>query len=287
MNYPYLTRYHGDVMQRLMDLPPGLYPGVPPQIYHAKTLGLINKGALDQIARTPMHYRRWVDAPEAADTPALTFGRAFHELVLEPDAFPAHWCERPDCGDLRTKKGKEAMEEWKKSHEGMTPINSDDWTKLHGMREAVLSHDLAGMLLAGSATEVTALWIDFMTNLKCKARFDVLTEDGYIVDLKTTQDASPEAFARSVATYRYHVQGAHYSAGFTALGHRIKGFCFIAVEKSAPYGVCVYQLDGPSRMAGERLRGEEMALMSRCMSKDEWPSWEPKTHLLSLPKWAM
>jgi hypothetical protein len=103
------------------------------------------------------------------------------------------------------------------------------------------------------------------------------------VDLKTTTDASPAAFARSVATFRYHVQASHYLSGL----HGAERFVFIAVEKTAPYAVAVYELDAAAMAAGDELRQRDMRMIADCRATGEWPGYSDDCQTLSLPKWAL
>ena len=272
---------------RLSQWPPGIYPGVPAEAYHRRELGVVNKGALDRLARTPAHYRAWVNGADEPDTPALVFGRALHALVLEPDMFAREWAQQPQFGDLRTKAGKAARDAWQTAHAGVGVLSLDDWTKLHAMREAVMAHPVAGKLFTGGTPEATAVWIDRRTGLVCKARFDQWRDDLVLIgDLKSTEDAGPAAFARSIARYRYHVQDAHYCAGAAALGFPGVRFVFVAVEKTAPYAVAVHMLDVESSSRGEELLAREMDTLTDCLRTDTLPGYPAQVNTIALPNWA-
>jgi hypothetical protein len=103
-----------------------------------------------------------------------------------------------------------------------------------------------------------------------------------VVDLKTTTDAGP-GFARSVATFRYHVQASHYLAGL----HGAERFVFLTVEKTAPYAVAVYELDAAALAAGDELRQRDMRVIADCQATKEWPGYGDTCQPLSLPSWAL
>lgn len=103
-----------------------------------------------------------------------------------------------------------------------------------------------------------------------------------IVDLKTTLDASPAGFAKSVAKFRYHVQRAHYSEGFD-----IGNFVFVAVEKTPPYLVAVYVLDEQAEIKGQELRDRDIQLYMDCLENDFWPGYSEDIEELSLPNWSL
>lgn len=105
----------------------------------------------------------------------------------------------------------------------------------HGRRRA--AHPKAAALLTCGALppKFSIFWQDADTGIDCRCRPDYIHSSGIIVDLKSTLDASPAAFAKSCANSRYHVQDAFYSEGFyQAAGEWPRGFVFIAVEKPRP-----------------------------------------------------
>jgi hypothetical protein len=102
-----------------------------------------------------------------------------------------------------------------------------------------------------------------------------------IVDLKTTTDASPDGFARSVAQYRYHVQQAHYLQS-----HIADRFIFLAVEKTFPYCVATYELDADAVAVGEQLRQSNLQAIANCKDAQSWPGYTDQIQTLSLPRWA-
>lgn len=274
--------------ENITDYAPGIHENVPAELYHRKELGVVNCGALTQLAKTPKHYRAWLAGNDQHETPALLFGRALHALVLEPDLFAREWARQPEFGDLRTKAGKERRDDWTSMHRGVTPVSAEDWEKLQAMRDAVMAHPIAGKLFTGGVAESTAIWTDPEHGLLCKARMDYhVAARGLVIDLKSTEDASESGFARSVATYRYHVQHAHYASAFQSLGHELRAFLFVAVEKTAPYAVNVHCIDADAEARGMELRDRDMAKLNQCLQTDSWPAYEPKIHTLSLPRWAM
>lgn len=62
---------------------------------------------------------------------------------------------------------------------------------------------------------------------------------GWISDVKTCQDNSPEKFRIDILKFRYDLQATFYC---DALGYDPKDFRFIAVETNYPYSIEVYGL---------------------------------------------
>jgi exodeoxyribonuclease VIII len=163
---------------------------------------------------------------------------------------------------------------------GIEAVTSTDMEQAMAMAASVRSHQAAAALLRDGKAEQSFWWDDIQTGLRCKCRPDWYNGTT-IVDLKTTTDASPKGFARSVAQWRYHVQQNHYLAGTFA-----ERFVFIAVEKSYPYAVGVYELDETAALHGEAERRSNLQTIADCRAISEWPGYGNTIQPLSLPSWA-
>lgn len=268
-------------------IPHGVHLDVPHAAYHAPILGMASKGALDQIARSPAHYRAWLAAHESTPTPAQAMGSAVHCAVLEPDRFAAEYVTEPEFGDCRRKDNKAARDAWREVNAGRTWLTTEDAATVEAIRGAVMAHPIAGRLLTSGQAEVTCRWQDPETGVECRARADYWRPDlGLLIDLKTAADAGAREFGRAVTTHRYHVQDAHYREGWRVAGHAVEHFLFIAVEKTPPYGVAVYGIDSEALERGETLRRRDLDRMAECLRSDDWPSYPAEISPLSLPRWA-
>lgn len=212
--------------------------------YHTD-ISRISKSGLDLINRAPAHYyERYLNplATPQKETPALIIGSAVHCAVLEPEEFGKRYAVGPRV-DKRTKAGKEEWEQFLQSSAGLICIDSETATLCERIMESVRKFPAANYLLKEGKAEEPIYWTDEAIGVDCKARPDWLTSDNIIVDIKTTEDASPRGFAHSVKKYRYDVQAAFYSDGLEATSKRAcEGFFFIAVEKTPPFLCAVYYI---------------------------------------------
>ena len=246
---------------------------MPAAIYHGTKA--ISKSGLDQFRKSPAHFRAWQDGvTKNESSPALEFGTAVHMAILEPELFALNYTLF--TGDRRNKDGKMAYEAVIAS--GKIPLNQEQWDNITGAAAAVHAHPAAAPLLNGIQTEVSCF--DNWMGVKVKARIDGLGKD-YIIDVKTTQDASPIAFGKSCAQFRYHVQAAWYRQ-ITG----IQRFVFIAVEKEAPYGVACYELDEQAINLGIDIIEEQLRTFIECEQLNSWPCYSSQIQSLSLPAWA-
>lgn len=251
----------------------------------------VSKSHLDLVARSPLHYwARYVDPNrvEPEPTPAMLLGTALHTHVLELDAWDSRYVMAPEGIDRRTKQGKAEWEAFSTAAAGRTVISRSDAEQVMQMARAVYKHPAAAMLLnLPGAAETTHMWTDTFTGLECKCRPDWLTSDGSIVvDLKTTEDASPAGFRKSISSWRYHLQASWYLDGLqAATGQRPSQFVFVCVEKKWPHAVAVYAADDEMIAAGAATAARDLALLAECKAAERWPSYSEQIELISLPGW--
>lgn len=182
----------------------------------------------------------------------------------------------------------DVLAQWMQNNGERTVLSEEQWTQLHAMRDAVMAHPAAGALLKGcpGKAEQSVYWIDPETGVLCRCRPDWWRDDDLLVDLKTTEDASPEGFAKSIANWRYDVQDAYYQDGVKlATGRTPRGFVFIAVEKKPPYAVAVYRLDDESRDLGRAQYRADLNRYAECMTSGNWPGYSGRIEPISVPAW--
>ncbi|MFZ9350179.1 MAG: PD-(D/E)XK nuclease-like domain-containing protein [Candidatus Fonsibacter ubiquis] len=245
--------------------------------YHADPA--VSASHLHAVAVSPYHYwsrYRNPKRPVIKPTKAMRFGSLDHCATLEPDELSKRYGV---CGPRNTKAGKEQAAELEAA--GIEAVSAADMETALAMAASVRSHPVVAQLLRTGQAEQSFWWDDLATGLRCKCRPDWMA-GATLVDLKTTTDASPRGFAKSVAQYRYHVQDNHYRAGTGA-----ERFLFIAVEKTYPYACAVYELDIDAMVAGENARRRDLSVIADCMAISEWPGYGDTIQTLSLPGWAL
>lgn len=262
----------------------GIIPGIDIEDYH-KGPGT-SKSQLYQFAKSPAHYLASLTTPRK-ETPAMRIGSIFHGMILEPERVKI--AVAPVC-DKRTKDGKATWEAFCIENAGAEIVTADEGEMLNGMAASIKAHPAASALLAGAGTaEGSCFWFDERSGELCRCRPDFYREDlGIVVDLKSTEDASPKEFARSIANYRYHMQSAFYQDGVeAATGDFIKGFVFVAVEKRPPYAVAVYQLDMQGVEAG-RVEYKRLLLdLADCKAAKKFPGYSDRIETISMPAWSI
>ena len=256
---------------------------LPNSEYHASPA--ISKSGLDKIALSPAHFKADQEQEIKSDSDILIFGSAFHDYILLPEIFQIKYAVLEKDFSGTTKKGKEILSKLRSANK---VILKYEWMNtIEGMAKAISEHSKASILLQGGKPEVSIFWIDPDTGLECRCRPDYIHSTGIIVDLKSTLNASPKAFAKAVANYRYHVQDAFYSEGYRqATGFYPKGFVFVAVEKNPPYAVACYELDQEAKAHGRFLYEENLNTLLKAKTTNIWTAYSSDIETLNLPPWA-
>lgn len=255
----------------------GLFPGITRAEYEA--IPAANASMLEHFEQSPAHAREAMIRPRKPSS-AMEFGTAFHVAILEPKRFAAEYVAAPKV-DRRTNAGKAAWREFEEAHPDHVALDAEEFKTISRMRDAAWGHPIASKLLGGlGLNEVAVVFRDEETGLLCKGLLDRISSfDGWtwIVDAKSTEDASRQAFCRSIKTYHYGAKAAFYLDGCYAVEPRERRFAWIAVEKTPPYGVAIYEADFSAIDAGRSKYRRWLRLYEEAMRTNEWPGYP--THI--------
>lgn len=280
----------------------GVFAGIAAHDYH-NGHGL-SRSALTALERSPLHF--WQqhlnpDREPKPETDALVIGTAIHTAVLEPDQFAVRYVtvphdapREPTSTQRNAKKPSDdtllAIHWWNEftaKHAGKVILSDDDYDRCLDIAEAVLSHPVAASVLKTGDAEQSVYWIDEETGVLCRCRPDWLdATHRRLVDVKSTTDARPEAFAASILKYGYDIQAAWYLDGVrAATGQQYDEFVFVAVEKDAPFATAVYVADEYMIAEGRRKYRELLNLYADCASRNDWPGYPETLQTIGLPDW--
>ena len=255
----------------------------------------IGRSGLQLISITPRHYwAEYLDPNREWKTPskALRLGSALHTAVLEPDTFrekvviePTNWPTKKECG-VSIEDQKIAFQ---RVNRKKTVISAEDSELIKNMYNAIFEHPIAPGFIEGNGFVEKAILFDHPeTGSPSKIKPDKYNEDSdIIVDLKTTEDASPEGFAKSCVNYWYHVQSAWYLDGFFyAHGHMPRAFVFVVVEKTRPFNVAVYYAPPDMIELGRSIYLKHLRTYEKCRQANYWPGYSENLEPINLPTWA-
>lgn len=271
----------------------------------------LNKGRLPKLATTgtkdelvdrimqateaPNEHRPQVEALKGAELKACIddINKSRPGLLSVSGTIPVLAQRLRDAGMAIT-LWSDIKAEWMRNNGHRNVLEPEQWDQLHNMRAAVMAHNAASFLMtAPGKAEQSVYWVDKVTGELCRCRPDKWLDNGVIADLKTTDDASPDVFGKSIANWGYDVQDAFYQDGCEAAGRPVKAFLFVAVEKTAcvvdgvAKGVAVYRLDDISREVGRAKYRADLATYAECKRTGNWPCYGEKIQEISVPAWSL
>jgi len=250
----------------------------------------ISRSALWEIRKSPAHFK-YKQEHDVEPTPALIFGQLFHMMTLQPELLNTQFIIEPNC-DKRTKEGKQIYSDFLIDASDKTVVTVDMVVQAMEMAQAVANNELAFSLISGEV-EKPFFWTDELTGEPCKCRTDVIkeiSEQQIIVDLKSCNDASNDAFIRDALKYGYDVQDAMYSEGVKSNTGKDSIFVFIAVEKEPPYAVNIIQADKLFERCGWSRCRDLMAIYHDCKVTGNWYGYTGKNNVINntiMPSWAI
>ncbi len=264
---------------------PGTYANIPNELYHAGE-GISSSQIKDYLKNPALYKAKYVsNSIEKKDpTPALLIGSATHTAILEPHLFDGEYVQAPEI-NRRTKEGKIQFAEFEEANKNKIILKADDMVKIKEMSKSMAEHRLH-KLLDNTVPELTVVAECPDTGLLLKCRPDALHTE-YCLDVKTTADASPSGFAKSIFNFGYHISAAYYLKVLRLAGIECNSFIFACVESSAPYLCSFYELDQESLAIGEELVNKALQGIVEAQAFNEYKGYNDDLIMpISIPNWA-
>lgn len=247
--------------------------------YHADRTA-ISKSGLDLIAKSPAHFRYWMDHTRD-ETPAMQKGTLVHTMALEPENIKDQYAVMPS--EIKQRRGK-AYEAFAAEAGDRVILTLSQMEEAGRIVDAVERNPVARKIIADAEKiEESVFAEDFGTGVMCKCRPDIRIGNR-LYDLKTTRNANARSFAYSVRSYRYHVQAAFYLDVCRWSGIDVDQFGFIAVDSDTmPYQCTVYEsLEQSAIDSGREEYRQNLNVYAECLEKNDWPGYPEKYEYLSL-----
>jgi exodeoxyribonuclease VIII len=220
--------------------------------YYADTTH-VSCSMLKHLLKSPIHLRNYLENPPPS-TPAMTFGSAFHCLILEPEKFNENFFildtnERPEKDKTMASK---ANKQWKAityskaKAKNQSVITLDELDLIDSMTESLVNHEEVNKYLSECQREKPIAW-SWNNEISCKGKVDLLAFD-YLADIKTTAEfGGIDKFRYDCKKYHYDMQAAFYCDAMN-----LDQFKFIVVGKNAPHDVGVFDVSPEFLEAGRR-----------------------------------
>ena len=221
----------------------------------------LSHSKLSCLAQNPMEFKmRYVDDPPTLppkESDAFAMGHAVHCLALEPESFSDRFFVLPKI-DRRTKEGKAAYAEIQEASKSKTLLDGDDYADAIACVQALNNHAEFATIMAQPKRVEVPFEFDLFGH-RFKAKPDCIIDSmKLIVDIKTTDDASPHRWQWSAVDYGYHRQAWIYQEALMRSTDAAYRFVFAVVEKPKPSTrgipptVALYELDPFTVEMGEQ-----------------------------------
>lgn len=250
---------------------------------------------IKELWRSPAHYKEYHDNPPE-QTAAMKFGEAVHAAIIEPQRFLQEYTAIDDAeivaqiGGAKpraTTRYKEWRADFILDNLGKEILDLADFNKVVEIAQVAGKHPIVEALLnePGQA-EMVLQWKHHSTGTKMKARLDWVTDSGRIIDFKTTEDARENEFSRAMWKYAYHLQAAVYQEAVEEIIGQSFPFTFVVIEKTAPYGLMVYELDRFTLDFAMSEVDRLIRIYEKCAANDNWPAYSAEIRSIQLPAWT-
>lgn len=276
---------------------PGIYPGISFTEYCE--WDAINHSRLCRIDKSPLHCKTQPDFEKSA---AIRLGQLVHCGRLEPDSVEQRYAIMPEFelySENTTSNGKpststattfvkQARLEFRQAavKEQKTVVSTAEYTACQNALEAILlNRDVVAMVNTGRC-ELSIVWNDRHTGLRCKARLDCQRPNS-LMDLKTSEDGRnsplPESFEYAMWTYNYYTQAAFYQQGWETLTGERLPFWFAVVSTTTPMQCIAAPVGEMTLQLGRTKNAERMSKYLLCKQTDSWPGYE-SPEIFELPE---
>lgn len=263
----------------------GLHFDIAEDVYHSWDGASASR--LSQLRQSPAHCKLSMSGGRTP-TKAMILGSAIHAAILTPVGYKTQYGIIPANLDGRSKEGKESKAALQLQF-GDRVLDADTVAEvIDPVVASIKNHPAASQLLSqATQLESSAYWIGD-AGVPRKARIDGYCQGlGIAFDIKTTTDAKASEFARSIYTYGYHLQAAHYLSALKHFDVDVHHFVFIVVEKTMPFGVGVYRLTNEAIVAGQVQLERLLKKFDECTLSNCWPCYSDKIQDIGLPQWAI
>jgi len=239
----------------------------------------LSHSKLSCLAENPMEFKmRYVDDPPTLppkESDAFAMGHAVHCLALEPEKFDERFAVAPKV-DRRTTAGKVAWAEYLEDSKDKAILDEQDYADAIACVQALNNHaDFATIMQQPRRVEVPFEFELFGHPFKAKPDA-IIDSMKLIIDIKTTDDASPHRWQWSAVDYGYHRQAWIYKKAIEAACGAEYRFIFAVVEKPKPSTrgipptVALYEIDADAIGMGYQDARDLVAEYENRLETNNW-----------------
>lgn len=246
----------------------------------------VNFSSLKHILKSPAAYKAHQDGEDDfEESDAMKVGTLAHAMILEGKNLLDMYAIKPAGMSFANKEGKA----WRDAQ--TKPIlKEEDANKIPKMAESIANNLHARHIIKQCQFRETPILAN-IKGVNCKCLLDSHGTDGVhwiICDIKTTDDVSPQAFARKVANMDYDFQQSLYTSALSIheqIADERPFWFWIAVQNKSPFTSVVYTADEWIDSGDDKMM-RALDLYKECTAKGEWPQPYGGINKLPKPAWA-
>jgi hypothetical protein len=257
---------------------------LPIETYHSPDCEYVSSTFLRTLqSKSPAHAMAEKQAEKKPKKKCFEIGTLIHTLILEPETFESRYGIFD--GDFRTKEAKELKADFESRN--ITVIKTADYENALACAEAMKSFHFYDMIFGSGKPEVSLF--SETGGVKLKARPDWLQEStGRMFDLKTTDNAHPDAFTKSVGNYGYHIQACLAMRLYEACyGTPCDDYLWVVIEKDPPYAITLNKMSPEMRLNGELKLNLAIEKYQNCLKTGIFEAYSPSVKVLELKPWSL
>lgn len=238
--------------------------------------------------------RRWINGYKDGGTKATEYGAlldcllmdgpkaVFERFVILPETYVV--TKGPDAGETKPWTfAATVCKEWRKEHNplGKTEVKAATWGIAQTAANSLLADQQLKELFIYSRKQVmlTGVYDDKETGIRVpvKSLLDLVppTPCGYLVDLKTCNNAHPRAWKKHVFQFDYHTQAArHLDLWNAASGEQRNEFRHILQESVHPFEVAKRFLSSEFLALGRQTYVNALKRYAKALQTGIWEGYD-------------
>lgn len=271
----------------------GIHTDISIKEYHANRTHI--SATQIKYAKTSLKHFDWyingkIPKPEGSH---FGFGNAFELALLDEKGYLNEVAVLPD-GDwidealaakpdlTKPRASAHYQEQYKKfviETAGKYVINDtgkESFETIECMLESCYQDKVIQALIKNTEYQLSLFWTDEETGLRLKTRPDICKRNkNVIINVKTIEDGSPEAFSRELAKYDYPLQACIEIKGCLATGlmDRVDSYFWLVVEKVPPYNATIYEFTESDQKACADSTNYHLHKLARAQKENMYPGY--------------
>lgn len=201
---------------------PGLYRGIPLEVYHNDTTLLsgpsVSKSSVKHLAPpngTPKRFfQHYAGNPNRIKRPSsreMDFGKAVHAILLGDEVFKDKFVIIPEKVEGETYHGnKRVWQNWFKrmAESGLVTLSTEQLEQIKRMADDASKHPFVQAGGLNGDVEISMFARCPRTGIWLRSRPDVRAADGDFGDVKTTSSMDPDFLEKQIGDMGYYLQAA-------------------------------------------------------------------------------